>query len=372
VGDDEAARRDVTDPAGAEVRGEGPVDADPDGLGPDADPDEAGPDAEPAEIGPDADPAEVGADAAPAQVGPDGETAEAGPDADPAEVGPDAEPAGSEVGVDVRPSVADLRRLIDENRANWDERVPLHVASDFYDHEGFLAGRDSFAWFEPEEVGDVAGLDLVHLQCHFGHDTLSWARRGARVTGVDFSAPAIAEARRSAEQLGLAARFVAADVLDAPVALDGETFDVVYTSHGALVWLPDVERWADAVVGLLRPGGFVYLSEFHPLTWVLDDDEPRLSGDYFQRTPARFDQPGSYAVEAGTTANVTNEWQHTLGDVVTALTGRGLVLEFLRERPVTLWRSHPWLEDRGDGTYAPRPGAPRIPLLFSLRARRPA
>lgn len=266
----------------------------------------------------------------------------------------------------------DQRRRVDENRANWDERVAIHLDSDFYDHDGFLAGRDTLERFEPGEVGDVTGLDLVHLQCHFGHDTLSWARRGARVTGVDFSEPAIAAARATAEDLGIAARFVVADVLDAPDALEGATFDVVYTSHGVLVWLPDIDGWAEVVVTLLRPGGFVYLSEGHPITWAVADDEPRLVGDYFQEGPARFDEPGTYAdPDAATTHNVTNEWQHTLGDVVTALTSRGLVLEFLHEHPFAVWRRYRWLEHRGDGTYGPPPGGPRIPLLFSLRARRP-
>jgi SAM-dependent methyltransferase len=258
------------------------------------------------------------------------------------------------------------------NRACWDERVPIHVASDFYDVDGFRAGRLTLQPFEVEEVGEVAGLDLVHLQCHFGLDTLSWARLGARVTGLDFSEPAVEAARRLAGDLGIDAHFVCGDVYDAPTLL-GATSDVVYTGHGALNWLPDIGGWAGVVAALLRPGGVLYISEFHPLCWVVDEREPRLVGDYFDVGPQRWDEPGTYAdLSAETQHNVTYEWNHGLGDVVRALAGRGLGVELLRERPYTLYPAFPWLEQHDDGTYRPGDGAPRIPLMYSLRARRPA
>jgi 2-polyprenyl-3-methyl-5-hydroxy-6-metoxy-1,4-benzoquinol methylase len=267
----------------------------------------------------------------------------------------------------------ETRQRVAANRAYWDELVPVHVASDYYDHDGFLAGRCSLQPWELDEVGDVSGKHLVHLQCHFGHDTISWARRGARATGIDFSRPAIEQARRTAEALGVDVRFVVSDVGGAQEALGGATFDVVYTSHGVLTWLPDIDRWSATVASLLRPGGFAYISEFHPLLWVVDDEEPRLGGDYFQTKPVRYEEPGSYAArDAPTEANVTYEWQHTLADIVSALTFRGLAVEMLRERPFTLWNCLAWLERRDDGTWWPVEGAPRIPLMFSLRARRPA
>lgn len=157
------------------------------------------------------------------------------------------------------------------NQANWDARVPVHLDSDFYDVAGFKAGGSALRPFELAEVGDVAGRSLAHLQCHLGLDTLSWARLGAEVTGLDFSGAAIEQARSIAAECGLPARFVTADVYDAPRAL-GETYDIVYTGVGALVWLPDLTRWAEAVAALLNPGGFLYLAEFHPFTNVLDDD----------------------------------------------------------------------------------------------------
>ena len=146
------------------------------------------------------------------------------------------------------------------NRSNWDERVPIHVSGEFYAVAGFKAGEERLRPFELSEVGSVTGKDLVHLQCHFGIDTLSWARRGARVVGLDFSAPAIEEARRLADELGLEADFVQSDVYGAVEALGGRDFDVVYTGLGALNWLPDIRGWAGVVASLVRRGGFRYVS----------------------------------------------------------------------------------------------------------------
>jgi SAM-dependent methyltransferase len=143
------------------------------------------------------------------------------------------------------------------NRASWDERVPIHVSGEFYDVAAFKAGEERLQPFEIAEVGDVSGKDLLHLQCHFGIDTLSWARRGARVTGLDFSGPAVEAARRLASEMGLEATFVQSDVYEAVDATGGKTFEVVYTGRGALNWLPDIEQWAGVVADLIRPGGFL-------------------------------------------------------------------------------------------------------------------
>jgi 2-polyprenyl-3-methyl-5-hydroxy-6-metoxy-1,4-benzoquinol methylase len=255
------------------------------------------------------------------------------------------------------------------NRAWWDERVPLHVGSEFYDVESFKRGRDPLRPFELEEVGDVAGKSLVHLQCHFGLDTLAWARHGARVAGLDFSAPAIEAARQIAEDIGVDAEFVQADLYDAPRALGGRRFDVVYTGLGALNWLPDVKRWAEVVASLVEPGGCLYLSEFHPFSWVFGDDDLTVEYDYFHQRH-EFEDAGTYAdLEARTEHNKTEEWQHTLGEVVTAVIDAGLTVEFLHEHDYTLFPQWPLLEKSGFDTYRLPEGRPRIPLMFSLRAR---
>jgi SAM-dependent methyltransferase len=262
---------------------------------------------------------------------------------------------------------------LEANRANWDERVPIHAAGEFYDVASFKQGQERLRPFEIEEVGDVSGRDLVHLQCHFGIDTLSWARRGARVVGLDFSAPAVEEASKLAADLALDAEFVRSDVYDARKALGGRDFDVVYTGLGALNWLPDIRRWAGVVASLLRPAGFLYLSEFHPITWVFGDDDLTVAHDYFHaEEPEVWEEPGTYAdLEAETIHNTTYEWNHALGDVVGAVIGAGLVLEFLHEHDYTLFPRWPFLEKSGVDTYRLPEGVPRLPLMYSLRARKP-
>jgi SAM-dependent methyltransferase len=212
------------------------------------------------------------------------------------------------------------------NRANWDERVPIHVSGEFYDVASFKGGQERLQPFEIDEVGDVRGKKLLHLQCHFGIDTLSWARRGARVTGLDFSAPAVEAARGLAKEMGLEATFVHSGVYDAVGATGGRTFDIVYTGRGASIWLPDIGWWAEVVMDLLKPGGFLYLTEFHPFTDVFGDEDLSVEHDYFQDENHRvWEESGTYAdFDAETSNNVTYEWNHTLGDVVSAVSTAGL------------------------------------------------
>jgi SAM-dependent methyltransferase len=258
------------------------------------------------------------------------------------------------------------------NQAYWDERVPVHLGSDFYDMEQFRTRRDSLKDFETAEVGDVRGKRLIHLQCHFGRDTLSWAARGARVTGLDFSPPAIAAASRLATELGIDARFLTADVYDAVSAVGGETFDIVYTSFGALNWLPDITRWASVVATLLAPAGFLYLAEFHPFSFALDDETgTTVTHDYFEEGPEASGGPGTYADEAATTVhNATVEWRHRLSTVVSAIAGSGLRIEFLHEHDHTFYLQHQSLQRHDGDIYRHPEGAPRIPLTYSVRAEK--
>jgi SAM-dependent methyltransferase len=279
--------------------------------------------------------------------------------------------------------VADPGDWRQANLAMWDERVPIHLRSDFYDLSGFRVSPDQLRGFEIDEVGEVSGQQLLHLQCHIGTDTLSWAQRGAVVTGLDFSGPAVAGARDLASELGLEpgqARFVQADVYDALTALDGQRYDIVYTGLGALCWLPDLRRWARTVASLLVPGGFLYLSEFHPVGFCLGPDGTTVDQDYSRRGAIVADESGSYAdPSAQTEYNRSVWWQHTLGDVVSAVAGAGLRLEFLHEFDFTLFKLVPGLvkvpDTSGSGgssgtVYRLPDGAPRVPLLFSLRAVR--
>jgi SAM-dependent methyltransferase len=261
------------------------------------------------------------------------------------------------------------------NRAVWDERVGINYRSEMYDVDGFRAGAVKLLPHEIEEVGDVAGKDLLHLQCHFGIDTMSWGRLGARVTGVDFSERAIEQARQLSSELGLPATFVCCDVLDLPAHLDG-AFDVVYTSYGVLGWLPDLERWAQVIAHFLRPGGIFYITELHPFVWPFDDSDGvtdlRVRFPYFAReTPLPFPVQGSYSdPEAHVAQTVENCWPHSLGEIVTVLVAAGLRIEFLHEWPYLVWPL-PYLEKQADGTWRlPADTAGEIPLTFSLRATR--
>jgi SAM-dependent methyltransferase len=262
------------------------------------------------------------------------------------------------------------------NRRAWDERVGLHVTSEFYDLEGIVAGRSSLHPFEADELGEVDGCDLVHLQCHLGTDTISWARLGASVTGLDFSEPAIDAARSLAERCGIEARFVVADVYDAPDAL-GATYDVVYTGLGALCWLKDLHAWAKVVDRLLRPGGRLYLLEFHPLLSALSMEGPWLDptwGGYFFE-PEGFvdDSTADYASGTLPSASTTIEWAHPLGDVVTTLVEAGFEIRRLVEHDVIAYAPWDVLEPvPGEAKIWRLPaGQPKIPLEYSLLARKP-
>ncbi|WNI30888.1 methyltransferase domain-containing protein [Streptomyces sp. ITFR-6] len=272
------------------------------------------------------------------------------------------------------PIPADWREA---NRAMWDERVPIHYGSDFYDLDSFRAGKDALRAFELAEVGDVTGRSLLHLQCHIGLDTLSWARHGAaQVVGLDFSEPAVETARSLAREIGLPpdrAAFVAADVYDAAEAVPDSSYDIVYTGIGALNWLPDIDRWADTAASLVAPGGFLYLAEFHPLTDCLDDATgERIVHDYFSREAWVDETPGTYAdFDAPTVHNRSVEWQHPVGSVVSALAAAGLRIEFLHEHDTSLFARFPVLERQPDGGYRFPTERPRIPLMYSIKATRP-
>lgn len=277
------------------------------------------------------------------------------------------------------------------NRANWDDRVPVHVASRGYDMDGFLRGEKTLYDIETSEVGRVHGKALLHLQCHFGMDTLGWARLGARVTGLDFSAPAVEQARELAVRVGIQdARFVQANVYDAREALGGEQFDVVYTGIGALCWLPDVRGWARVAAALVRPGGSLYVYEGHPVLWSLEDTREDcalvVAYPYFERPePTVWDESATYVDGEPIQHTRTYEWNHGLGEIVTAVVDAGLRVDFVHEHRTVAWKALPQMvpvepEATFDGSGHQRrtawqlPDDQRdlVPLMYSLRATKPA
>ena len=257
------------------------------------------------------------------------------------------------------------------NQGLWNGLARIHIGSKFYDVEGFRAGKASLKHVELEELGDVAGKTLLHLQCHFGQDTLSWARLGAKATGVDFSEKAISLAQSLNEELGLDARFIQSNVFDLPKVLD-EQFDIVFTSYGAINWLNDINAWAELVARHLKPGGTFYMVEFHPFLDTLDDDGRLGGGSYFHKPePTMWESEGSYADRDAGFSHKAYEWTHNIGDVVTSLISAGLRLEFLHEFPYSTYDAlHFALEQIGPDKYALPDHPDTIPLMYSIRATR--
>lgn len=263
-----------------------------------------------------------------------------------------------------------MREHVQVNRDLWNRWTPIHEKSAFYDVAGFRAGASTLKHVELQELGRVEGKRLLHLQCHFGMDTLSWARRGARVTGVDLSDAAIELARSLAREEGSDARFIRADLYDLPRVL-AEEFDVVFTSYGVLSWLPDIGRWAEVVARSLRPGGTFYVVEFHPLADAVGEDGRTLRHPYFHSPePLEVEERGSYADRGAELVHPAYFWCHTVGDVVSALAGAGLRIEFVHEFPYSTYNCFPYLEEREPGRWWPRESAGALPMMFSIRATR--
>lgn len=264
------------------------------------------------------------------------------------------------------------------NRASWDERAPAHAASPYYALREFIedpAYLSHVVRFDLPRLGDIRGVRGVHLQCHIGTDTISLARLGAEMTGLDFSPTALAQARDLASRAGAAVTFVESEVYEAPRVLDPGSFELVYTGVGALCWLPSIDRWAEVVATLLAPGGRLFMREFHPMLWTLS--EPRPDGmlvieyPYFEREePMVFDDPGTYVPTPVTFQhNRTNEWNHGIGEIVSSLLDRGLELAMLTEHdtaPNNVLEGEMDEVGLGEWQLSDRPW--RVPHSYTLQA----
>ena len=269
---------------------------------------------------------------------------------------------------------------IEINRARWDERARFHLDTAFYRRyaDKLRAGGDCLLPFDDTVLGDLAGLDVLHLQCHVGTDTLSLVRRGARVTGVDFSEQALIQARALAAELGLEARFVQSDILKLDAALEGD-FDLVYASYGAINWIGPIDRWVAIAAGFLRPGGRLVLIDDHPLSGALSDEQPRadalvLDWPYLdQPEPVIYECAGSYADrDAPTEHNRAAEWSHGLGTIIQGVLDAGLVVARLTEHPESFFPRLPSMTLGSDGLWrAPPELADKYPFTFTLEAVRP-
>jgi 2-polyprenyl-3-methyl-5-hydroxy-6-metoxy-1,4-benzoquinol methylase len=262
------------------------------------------------------------------------------------------------------------------NLANWNSRVPHHEAG--YGLEAFRADPahlSDVVRFDLPRLGDITGLDVVHLQCHIGTDTLSLARLGARVTGLDFSAPALDVARRLAADVGVSIDYVESELYGAPAALGGERFDLVFTGIGALCWLPSITRWAAVVAALLRPGGRLFIREGHPVLWTMDDPRPDgllvVAYPYFEVPGGtRFNETATYVQHDEPLASPdTVQFNHGLGEIVTALADAGLRLTMLVEHDSVPWNPlGDAMIEGADGEWRLREGGNRLPLTYTLQA----
>ncbi|MFB6173277.1 MAG: class I SAM-dependent methyltransferase [Halobacteriales archaeon] len=254
------------------------------------------------------------------------------------------------------------------NRRFWEELADLHPDTEFYDAEAVVGGASSLRGIEREELPSLDGRDVLHLQCHIGLDSVSLAREGADVTAVDYSERAIDTARELAAAAGADVEFVETDVRDVPGVVDRE-FDLVFASYGVLTWVPDVGEWAAVAAGMLRPGGALYLVDYHPFTDVLDREGRRPEADYFGDEPLALEEEGSYAAPEGeVTHTSTYQWTHGLGEVVTAVADAGLSLAFLHEFPYAYFRRFEGMVEDEAGRWRFEDD-PQLPQLFSLLAR---
>ena len=263
----------------------------------------------------------------------------------------------------------DYNSYFETNKDTWDKKVSIHATSEFYDVEGFKNGKSSLNKYELDEVGSVKGKTLLHLQCHFGQDTLSWSRMGAKCTGIDLSSVGIKKAKLLNEELGMDATFIESNLYDVPNNVKGE-FDVVFTSYGVIGWLPDLEQWGKIVASKLKKGGVFYMIEFHPIVWMFD----------FLQTPLKLAYPYSnsdviYEEYKGTYTNsdadiISKEygWNHGLGEVISSLTKAGLEIEFLHEFEKSPYNCLPDMEKTQDGMFVLKENKEMFPLLYSIRA----
>ncbi len=264
-----------------------------------------------------------------------------------------------------------MDKYISANRKLWNGWTSLHEKSAFYDVSGFKTSKDSLTSIEREELGDVSGQSLLHLQCHFGLDTLSFAHRGAHVTGMDFSPKGIEIARSLATELNINAEFICSDIYELPDNLDRK-FEIVFTSYGVLSWLPDIDRWGELVARYLVPSGVFYIVEFHPVLGILDDDGDRIQYPYFSTPePLRFEESGSYAAPESDFKGECYQWTHSLGQIVTSLVKAGLRIEYLHEFDYSPFNCYHFLREEGPGRWVVDRHRSSFPVLFSIRARRP-
>lgn len=264
--------------------------------------------------------------------------------------------------------------LMEINKKFWDERAVLHEGSEYYDLKGIEKGKNSLVDYEIQELGDINGKKIIHLQCHIGTESISLAKLGADVTGVDYSASAIEIAKRLSEKCDSDCKFICANVYDVESILNGMKFDIVYVNFGAITLLPDLDKWAELIYNLLNDNGFLYLNELHPISSVLSVDQPLFVGDYFSKEPRMFDEKGSYAdgvderFSIETKNNKIIVWDRSLGEIITTIAEHGFRIEFVHEYAGYVDQRFHYQEKRENGLWYAKKGMPNTPATFSIKA----
>lgn len=255
------------------------------------------------------------------------------------------------------------------NKKAWDNKTLVHAESDFYNLPGFLKGKSSLNSIELDILGNIAGKKVLHLQCHFGLDTLSMARLGANVTGVDFSVKAIEKATEIAKAINANARFICCDVYDLHNHLN-EQFDIVFTSYGTIGWLPDLDKWAGVISHFLKPGGNFVFAEFHPVVWMFDNDFEKIGYNYFKDAAIIETETGTYADTAAPLENEMITWNHSLGEVMGSLLNYNLVIKQFNEYNYSPYNCFRSAEEYEPGRYRIAHLGNKIPMLYSILAQK--
>lgn len=257
------------------------------------------------------------------------------------------------------------------NKECWNKKTDVHLNSSFYDVEGFVKGKSSLNEIELNLLGDIKGKSILHLQCHFGQDTLSLARMGATVTGVDFSDKAITAARSLAERIGVEAHFIESDIYSLADHLD-EKFDLVFTSYGTIGWLPDIDRWAKVVSSFLKPGGQFVFADFHPVVWMFDYEFKEIAYSYFNREAIIEEVSGSYTDRSAPITTRSVSWNHDLSEVLTSLLSEGLILDQFLEFDYSPYNCFHDMEEFETGKYRIKGLKNRIPMVYALAMSKPS
>lgn len=258
---------------------------------------------------------------------------------------------------------------IQKNKDSWNKRTPEHIKSSFYDVEGFLSGKSSLKNIELELLGQVSGKKILHLQCHFGQDSLSLSRMGAKVTGVDFSEKAIEQAQLLNQNLNLDAKFICCDVYDLPNHLDDQ-FDIVYTTYGVIGWLPNLNKWASVISRFLKPNGKLIFVEFHPVVWMYDNDFSKVSYSYFKTEPIIEHETGTYTDRSAPIEHTDITWNHSLSEVLNSLIQNGLKIENFNEYNYSPYNCFNHTEKLEEDYFIIKHLGENIPMVYSLIANK--